>query len=429
MERRDALGQSIVVPVSYSTVPPASTSRRLTFGLLFLLLCYVTGWLAVGASMELRTGLLRYWSILGAASLAAAVPHVLLPDPHVALLQRLNSAPDQLLAHQLRQWGPVVALFALPCLVLAYVDPAQMGDDLVAKTAHGAQALLVISGTALYGFERYVTIGQTSQAWQEGRAGGWYHSVKDKGGTIFAVPDGLVPTLLATTKIFTVAITVIIVGAYLGGVAPGLMWIPGALLTAWGALRLHRSRAIYDQHFYTTNALYREVMAGGRVQTSDREPITYDAIYWTPHRWRPATWASLRQFDRVLPMGRLVALGHGLFWVLVAQDVSTAVLSTYLAFFIAAQNGACYVLTRSSVSPPAFQVALRAPLDWAFVRFFTNLRWTMPFLLSLLLVAFFADSFTYAEALLWTGLDVVGALGAAALVTLATEGQIRRQYA
>ena len=415
--------------MSHATVPPASWPRRLTYGLLIVLLGYVAGLLALGASAEMRAGLIRYWSVLGAAVLSAAVPHMLLPDPQVPLLQRLNSAPSQLLRHQMRRWMPVILLFAFPCVVLAYFDPGHMGADLTAKSFHLAQGLLVILGTGIYGFEQYVTIGQTSQAWQEGRAGGWYHSMKERGGTIFAVPDGLVPTLLATTKIFTVAITVVIVGAYVGNLAPTLMWIPGALLTGWGALRLARSRAVYDRHFYSTNALYQEVMAGGRVQASDREPIIYDAIYWTPHRWRPAAWASLRQFDRILPLGRLVALGHLLLWVLFAQGASAAVITTYLLLLIAAQNGACYVLTRPSAAPPAFQVMLQGPRDWAMVRFFVNLRWTMPFLLSLLLVAFFASDFTYMEALLWTGLDVVGALVAAALVTGVTEGQVRRRYA
>lgn len=412
---------------------PFYTSSTLwVYVLLLGVLCYVAALLGTGVTPEVRTGLLRYWSLLSAGVLATALPHVLLPDTRVPLLQMLNRSPARLLVYQLGRWAPVVGLFVLPAVLLAFFDPGRYGQDLTVKGTRLIEHLLVIVGTGGYSFARYVTLGARSQAWQEGRAGQWYRQAKAHGpaGAQFAVPDGLVPALLVTGRIFVVALATVIAAAYLEPLAAGLAaWAPGAVLCGGAAARIRRAQAVYDRHFYHTDAFYREVLGGGATHVQARSPVAYDAIYWVPHRWRPATWASLRQLDRVLPLGRLVALGHGVLWMLFLQGVSATVITGYLLLFIAAQNAACYVLTQPALAPSTFQVAHQSPLDWMLTRFFVNLRWALPFALSLLVVAFFDRTFGLRAVLTWTVVEVVVAFGSAALVTWAHEGAVRRRYA
>ncbi len=410
--------------------PFYTSSTPWVYALLLGMLCYATALLGAEASTEERAGLLRYWTLLSAGTLAVAFPHALLPDPRVPLLQLLNRAPARLLAYQGGRWAPVVGLFAVPAVLLAFFDPGRFGQDLAVKGVRLVEHLLVIGGVGAYSFARYATIGARSQAWQEGRAGQWYANWVEMTGQGFSVPRGLVPALFGTGRIFIVALAAVIAAAYLEPVAAGLAaWGPGLVLCASAALRIARARRIYDRHFYHTTAFYREVLGSGEAHVQARAPVAYEAVYWTPHRWRPAVWASLRQFDRLLPLGRLVVLGHGLLWLLFLQGAGAPVVTAYLLLFVAAQNAACLVLARPSAAPGAFQVAQQSPFDWTMTRFFVNLRWTLPFALSLGLVALFDRAFGPGDVLLWTGLDVAAALAAAALATWAREGAVRRRYA
>lgn len=411
---------------------PLRTSPRPsgTYVLLLGILGYVAGLLGAEVPIDLRAGLLRYWTMLSAAALAMAVPHVLLPDPRVPLLQLLNRSPAQLLTYQLGRWMPVVALFALPAVVLAFYDPGAWMNEVATKSVLVIEHLLIIVGIGVYSLMHYVMLGARSQAWQEGRAGRWYATAVETAGQGVSVPRGLVPALFATARIFSVALAAVIAAAYLEPVATGLAaWMPGGALCLIAGWRVQRAGAAYDRHFYHTNAFYREVLGGGGVRAQAREPIAYDAIYWVPHRWRPAVWASMRQFDRALPLGRLVALGHGLFWLLCWQGVASTILAAYLLLFIVAQNAACYVLIQPSIAPPMFQITHASPTHWMLVRFFVNLRWALPFALSLGLVAWLDPTFMARDAALWVGVDIGTALGAAALVTAIHELMVRRRFA
>jgi hypothetical protein len=63
------------------------------------------------------------------------------------------------------------------------------------------------------------------------------------------------------------------------------------------------------------------------------------------------------------------------------------------------------------------------------VRFFVNLRWALPFALSLGLVAWLDPTFGVTDAVFWLGVDVALALGASALVTALHELTVRRRFA
>jgi hypothetical protein len=404
---------------------------RLLYGLLLFLVAYVALLLASGESLAGRAVLLRFWSLLAVGVFAVATPHVLLPDPHLARLQLANRRPRALLVHQLRRWLGVPVLFAVPALLLAFFDPGAQGDELFAKGCRLLECWLVMLGTGLYSCAHYATIGTVSQAWQEGTRGQAFRAMMQHttaGGPL--VPYGLVPALFATQRVFLVGMAATVAAAYLERVGCIAAWGPGLLLVAWAAGRMWRHLPAYDRHFYATNAFYSEVFrrAGG-VRRSSQEPVPYRGVYWVPRRWKPHVWAGLRQLDRRLPLGRFMGLGHALLWVLVFQGAPPEALAACLVLLITAKNAAVYLLATDVLAPAPFQVTLQAPAGWMLTRFFVNVRWTLPLLLSLLLAAWAHGGFGVSAALGWTAVDLGVALASAALVTYGKETRYRKRYA
>jgi hypothetical protein len=382
--------------------------------------------LASGADPTTRAAGLRLWAFVGAGVFAVAPPNVLFPDPNVATLQRLNWSPLRLLRYQMRRLGPLVLLVAAPALLMAYGDPGGPLHRLGLKTAALGQVLLLLVGTALDSFVHFATLGARSQAWHEGRSGQWYARAVEEKGQGVSLPRGLVPALFATTRCFTVAVGAVIATAAGAQVGAGLLaWAPGLLLLGWAGVRLWRCRAAYDRHFYHTTAFYAEVLGGGAVAATDREPVPYDALYWVPSRWRPAAWASVRQLDRRLPLGRLVAVAHLGLWLFCIRGVAPAFITTYLLVVMTGQVAACAVLGTSSSAPPAFQGWIQSGADWIGTRTFVNLRWFGAHIGSLALVALFGDAYGWAWVGTWALVHLGLSGGAAVVVTLATEGTTR----
>lgn len=399
---------------------------RLAYGLLLGVLSTATALLAGGTEPATRAAALRLWALIGGGIFAVAPPNVLFPDPNVPTLQLLNWPPRRLLRYQGRRLGPLLLLVVVPALLVAYGDPAAPLRHLGVKTAALGQTLLLLLGIAGDSFVHFATLGARSQAWQEGQAGHWYASAVEEQGKGVSLPRGLVPALFATTRCFTLAIVVVVATAAGTQVGTGLLaWGPGLLLLGWAGIRLWHSRAAYDRHFYHTTAFYAEVLGGGTMGATDREPVPYDSLYWVPERWRPCTWASLRQLDRRLPLGRLVAVTHLGLWLFCIRGVAPAFITTYLLVVWMGQVAACALLGTPATAPRPFQRTLQSVTDWIGTRTFVNLRWLGAHAGSLGLVALFSDTYGLAWVGTWVAVHVVLSVGAATVVTLSTEGSVR----
>jgi hypothetical protein len=249
--------------------------------------------------------------------------------------------------------------------------------------------------------------------------------VEEKGQGL-SLPRGLVPALFATTRCFTVAVGAVLLTTAAAQLGQGLLaWTPGLLLLGWAGTRLWRRRAVYDRHFYHTTAFYAEVLGGGTVAATDRAPVPYDALYWVPSRWRPAAWAGVRQLDRRLPLGRLVAVAHLGLWLFCIRGVAPAVITTYLLIVMTGQVAACALLGTDAAAPRPFQRAMQSVGDWVGTRTFVNLRWFGPHVGSLGLVALFGDTYGLPWVGTWAAVHLALSVGAAATVTLAAEGTAR----
>ena len=396
---------------------------------LLVALGYVCAVSMANADLDARIRGLRYWSLLAMAVFAIAAPHTLLPDRDLPLMQRLNRTPGGLLMHQLRKWQPMAHLFAAPILILSFWDPGHIAQDLDATFLNAASTALLLYGVAAYSFVRYVRIGPLSQAWQEGTKGDWYRAMKENSPGGFAVPEGIVPAMLATQRVFAVGVLGLVASAYLGqSIHPLLAPVPGALILGWSAGQLRIGRSRHDHSYYATNAFYGEIFrrAGG-VRVSAREAVPFKAVYWSPVRYRPHVWAALRQLDRKLPLGRIMALAHALLWLLFYFDASPQSTTAFLLLLIAAKNAACLVLTQPAFAPMPFNLGRQSDRGWIITRFLVNLRWTFPLLMSLLVLAMLDPSLPIVHALGWTALDVVVGIATASLSTLSTEYRYRRR--
>jgi len=398
---------------------------------LLAVLCYVSAVSVEGVDMESRIRALRYWSLIAMATFAISAPHILLPDRDLKLMQRLNRSPKHLLRHQLTQWQPVVWLLIIPIAILAFWDPQNLTRDLGTKAIHAGSITLLLFGTAAYSFLRYTKIGPLSQQWQEGSKGDWYRTMKENSPGGFAVPEGMVPAMLTTQRVFGVGLLTLVAAAYLGqSIHSWLAPLPGVLLLFWVGLQLQAGIRRHDHAYYATNAFYGEVFrSSGGVRASAREALPYKAVYWAPARYKPHLWATLRQMDRKMPLGRMMAVAHGLLWFLFYIDASQYTITAFLLLLLSAKNAASYILTQPAFAPMPFHLGRQSDRGWVITRFLVNLRWTLPLLLSLLIVAMFDPSFAYAQALGWTALDVVVGFATALLFTYRTEYRYRQHLA
>ncbi|PQJ35152.1 hypothetical protein BSZ35_11585 [Salinibacter sp. 10B] len=352
-----------------------------------------------------------------------APPNVLLPDPNATTLQLLNWSPTRLLRYQLGRFGPLLGLAVLPAVLIAFVDPAAPLRHLGAKATALGQAVLLMVGTAGDSFAHFAGLGPRSQAWQEGQAGQWYGRAVEERGQGISLPRGLVPALFATTRCFVVALIAVLLTGAGAQAGSGLWtWGPGLVLLGWAGVRLWRARAAYDRHFYHTTAFYEEVMGGGTLQLDGREPLPIDALYWVPSRWRPAVWASLRQLDRRLPLGRLVALAHAGVWLLCIRGTDSALVAGGLVLLFLAQTATCALLTAPTAAPLSFQRTLQSVSDWMATRTFVNLRWLPAHVGSLVIIVLFDDAYGMTWVLTWSTVHVTLAFGAAVAATVAHEG-------
>lgn len=391
------------------------------YGVLVAVVCIIVAQAVFSAEAASHAALMRYWGLLSAAIVSVAASNTLFPDRMAMGMQLLNPAPAALLRYQMTRWAATAGVLVLPALLLAV-----LAEGPVAPHVNG---VLVVLGVALYGFADTVALGPVSQAWSSGNAGQWYARMRETSGTGFSVPRGLVPYLFSTSRCFLLGATGVLGEGVLRAMGlPGISMAAGLGVLGWAAWRLRPLAPAFDRYYYRTHAFFDEVL-GGSMGVSDRDPIPYSSLYWVPTRWRPATWAALRQLDRRLPLGRFVALGHVLFWGLVYQGVAPVVITGYLALFVLVQNGVVLLLTRPELSPPALHLSLQRPLDWVVTRWFIAARWLGPFAGSIGLVAWASRAYALPDVVLWTALYAAASLATAVWATARVEAAYRRRLA
>ncbi|MEL6443067.1 MAG: hypothetical protein AAFU38_01040 [Bacteroidota bacterium] len=411
---------------------PATPSARwamLAYLGVVAVLAYVAALAVEGADLAARAYALRYVGLLVAGGVAIAVPHVLFPDPETEALHLANPSPAALLRRVVRRWGAVVVATAVPLAVLPLGALGTASGSLVAVRV--AEAILFGVGLGLYALGRYADLGARSQAWGEGQAGHLYRRYKAAApGFAFLVPNGVVPGLFTTGRIFLVGSAAVIVATALDGRGLGLWsWTPSLVLLALALARLLRLRAAFDAAFYHTHAFYAEAFAEPDVVLAEgRAAAPYDAVYWMPSALRPPTWATLTQLDRTLPLGRFVFLALALLAVLFLIDAPAQTLTVALGAFVVLKNAALLRVVGRGIAPAPFDLWMQQPSAWVWVRFGLSARWAFPLALLLVLAVWLDPNTTWAMTGGWIALDLLAAAVFALAATLRTEVAYRRQF-
>lgn len=384
---------------------------------------YISIVIAEQATPESRKTLIAYCVLFSVGIFSTSLPGALIPDSLLSFNQLINAPPAQLFNRQFRKWLLLVFGLMLPPVIVALYDPGHWLENLEEKLAHMVSSLLIIPGMGLYSFMHYYQIGPKSQSWQEGTSGQTWDKVVEFNPTMKPpLPRGLLPALTATSRVFVVGMLALVAALKLDQALGHLfILIPGVALLLWTLRNAYKLRPRFDKYYYHTNAFYDEVFRRGSISISDRVPIPYNAVYWVPAKWRAHTWASLLQFDRVLPVGRFMTIALVIYWIVTLQHPpGTIINAVYMVLVLCAKNLTVLTLTKPKLAPDLIEATFQSKPGWSMTRFFVNLRWTMPLLIALCLVAWLAKDFTYTDAILWTALDVVLSFVFAWVITYAT---------
>jgi hypothetical protein len=202
----------------------------------------------------------------------------------------------------------------------------------------------------------------------------------------------------------------------------------GAALLLLSAVRQAAWLGRADAFIFRSHAFFNEMYrAFGGARMSDREPLPFASLYWVPARVRPAVWAHLRQMDRRMPLGRLVAAALLLLWVVLYSQGYGAMAASLLAVIVLAKNAAPFMLAGPDASPPALHLRLHGVPAWVTIRSFVSLRWTLPIALALTVAALFSATLTLV--VVWVLADVALALLCSLVLALSTEHAYRRRFA
>ena len=384
------------------------------------------GWAVWRAAASVDADSISYWfrvaTIAGGAVVSIALPHLLFPYPRFQALLMAPPTKYGLLMRPLRRASGLLFVVLVPPLVLAARAP--VGAEIMPVLA---VSLAVLVGVWVVAVAGAVRLGGRSQAWQEGHAGDWYRRAGEHMTMPALVPDGAMPMLFLTTGVFLLTVTGVVAGEVAArALAPG--WVVPALMMLAAGIAIWRIFPRVDAELFRSQAFFSELyrMYGG-LRHDVRPAVSYDAVYWAPHRLRPAVWAMLVQFDRRLPLGRLIAAAHVLIWLMAFSADSGRTLIAPLLLVSILKNAAPWLLAADSV--PTIHLALHRPAGWTFIRVFASIRWTLPWTLSLAGLALFTGVVSWMGVLVWTLIDIALAFALAFAITITAEGRRLRVHA
>ncbi|HKI45936.1 MAG TPA: hypothetical protein VKA08_11455, partial [Balneolales bacterium] len=274
---------------------------------------------------------------------------------------------------------------ALSYGIISFYDPGNWLTGLDFKLNIFINGLLFLTGIFAISYYLYSKVGMESQAWQEGIKGDKIRDFQRETGSV-QVAIGTIPTFTTTIIITVTGMASIVLGSYLDAALHiRIDWFPGVLLLGSGAYLIQRDITVFDRFFYQTHAFYSDFFFSSSPSLESSRTASYSSIYWVPSHWRPSAWAGIVQFDRYIPMGRIIFLGHVVLWLLFLFDAPPFIRESYLFLFVLMQNSSIYILLNPRLGPVSWNYRMQGITNWIITRFFIQIRWILPFILSLLL--------------------------------------------
>ena len=404
-----------------------SPARRITAVVPALVMLLALGWLGHDLALTERTVLFRYMAMAFAGIMAFITPHQLFPDGDKTLILQLNLSPRHLFLHHLAKLRPLW-LFAIAALfIITFGEPAQPWARFDEKMRLFGTGIISLTAIMLYALYRFVTIGHRSQRWSEGKIGRQMFVSLEKIGKSSPVGAGMYPTFISTIMVTFVGMMVVVATAAIP--YPQLAAVPFLLFGGYASYRLSQLVPGYDRLYYQSDAFYDELFTNPSTGLKEsREPVTYDAIYWVPHRWRAAVWTQVIQLDRKRPIGRIIALLTFTYWLLIWLGVPETWFAGWLVFWVLSKNMLAWPSSHRRISPPVFHWWMMSPANWMIARFFLQIRWTLTLFLTVGTAALFSGAVTWTDVWFWTLFDVAISAITAWLLTLSNEYAFQKRY-
>ena len=401
----------------------------------YLLILFVIGLISTGwgvgngySGNEIQV-VVRFFYFLQVSIFAFATSWILFPQTDMWLTQILNPSLSRL----------SVLLFARTSFVtvgsILFLSAVITGGQEVSfsgKLIIWIDAIAFSVALSMFSAVRFLSIGSSSQLWQEGRKGrAFIDYMKEAGSGGAGVPPGAVPTILATSLVAIIGMMGVVFQSWIQGVTgmnvPG---IAGVLLFIPGFLTWKKYSKAIDAEFYHSHGFYNELFRnpGGRAD-GGREPIPIASLYWVPSSLKPATWLTFRQLDRKFPLGRLLVLVFVVYWGLIKANVlDTQAMILIPMAIILGKNLILLAIERAPYSSMWYRRTLGSEILWLGVHIATGVRWLVPVQFFLLITIWFVNDLSQNELLLWLIVDVSTILILATYRTVFTTFTYAKNY-
>ncbi|MGM0506507.1 MAG: hypothetical protein ACQER4_04905 [Bacteroidota bacterium] len=334
-----------------------------------------------GETIEESRRTVRYMLFAWVALLAWILPYISFPDPKTGLWQLLNRSSRWYHIHLLRRHRYLVygGVFLLVATVIDGPDGLRFGNEALWVTLYGCGFLLGIWWLAAADL---IGIGARSQYWQESDEGRKL-ALKVAAIAKYPVDPGSLPTLLSTVRLALIGMGGVVAGAWVYSVAGplGELGIATLILLA-GSIRYGIKRKRAAAYYYQTHAFFNEFFSPPRTSGDGERELAPDQLWWIPPSLRIHAWALLVQLDRTLPAGRVLLVGHLLIWILAYSGADGGQLWIFWCGFALLHQAWILPTSSADLAPAWLLRSLATSWQWFQVRFWMQVRWLLPLLVS-----------------------------------------------
>lgn len=325
----------------------------------------------------------RYFLFSLTALIAFLTPYVLFPDRNLSIIQLGNFSPSSIRDYVLNKISRLVWPIYLLIFLIFFGDLQTPFDFLIDKFILFIGSILLLTGVMLFSIFRYARSGKSSQFWKE--------SSKKEGKKIFSeylkyqqVDPSSLPSLINTIFVFSMGAISIVVGAVVQqnfGLYYELIFF--LIIFAYGIYFLKKYTHSLDRNFYASDAFFREFFGSGSKTDEATSKREVEQLWWVPARLKMHVWQFLLQIDRKIPAGRAVAAGHAAVWFIAYQRPDPQFLTIIWILFALAHQLFTIMSIQQDMAPHWILRWIDRPSVWTLSRFWMQLRWLVPLLLSM----------------------------------------------
>lgn len=335
------------------------------------------------SSFEDRVITVRYFLFALVALIAFIAPYILFPDRNISTIQLGNFSGASIRKYILgKVWNLSWPIFLLIAFIY-FGDLQTPFESLLEKFIYTLSSLSLFCGVLLVSLVRYVKSGESSQFWKEAEKG--------EGQNHFSfflkynqIDPSALPSLLNTMLVFFLGAASLVIGSILQQqislFAEGFFYM---IILLMGLFLYFKRTPSVDRSFYLTDAFFHEffgVTLKGEELTVKRE---VEQLWWVPGRIKMHVWQFLLQLDRKIPAGRVVAAGHVAVWFIAYQRPEPQFLTIIWILFGIFHQLFTLMSIQQEMAPHWILRWVDNNHIWTLSRFWMQLRWLLPLLLSM----------------------------------------------